>query len=213
MFHKHDFEEIDRQFGYRILNSQGFTLEEPCKKELNNEWTCITFKCKKSGCLAFKQTFLQGHVQKHTPIPDVWVRGEEEMSHMTSGLFTSASQHYATPVALFVALDAEFHFNDDPCPLEPLTSGLSRAWGTSTFCNCPYGRETGKWVEKAHRESLLGKTVVMLLASRTDVPWWHNYVMKAAEIRFLRGRLHFNGLKINAPFPFPSVVVVFKEKR
>jgi len=37
--------------------------------------------------------------------------------------------------------------------------------------------------------------------------WWHEYVMKAKEIRFLRGRLKFGDSKSSAPFP--SAIVVF----
>ena len=36
---------------------------------------------------------------------------------INKGLFTSASQHWSTPKDLYDSLDAEFHFNDDPCPL------------------------------------------------------------------------------------------------
>ena len=35
------------------------------------------------------------------------------------GLFTSASSHWTTPAELYIELDKEFHFNDDPCPLIP----------------------------------------------------------------------------------------------
>lgn len=128
-------------------------------------------------------------------------------THLNRGLFTSASQDWKTPDDLYRDLDNEFHFNDDPCPLDFMTDGLSRSWGTSTYCNPPYN-QISKWVEKAHQESLLGKTVVMLLPSRTDNQWFHNCLKWAAEIRFIRGRLHFNGSKINAPFP--SVIIIFK---
>jgi site-specific DNA-methyltransferase (adenine-specific) len=50
--------------------------------------------------------------------------------------------------------------------------------------------------------------VVMLIPSRTDTRWWHEYIMKASEIRFVRGRLKFGGAKYNAPFP--SAIVVFR---
>jgi hypothetical protein len=42
----------------------------------------------------------------------------------------------------------------------------------------------------------------------TDTKWWHEYAMKADEIRFVKGRLHFNGHKTGAPFP--SVILVFR---
>jgi len=124
------------------------------------------------------------------------------------GLFTSASEHWSTPDYLYKELDQEFHFNDDPCPLQPLTNGLSRPWGTRTYMNPPYGKDIGKWLEKAYRESKAGRLVVCLIPSRTDTRWWHEYVMKASEIRFLRGRLKFGNSNNSAPFP--SVIVVFR---
>ena len=123
------------------------------------------------------------------------------------GLFSSASEHWETPREVYDELDKEFHFNDDPCPLHG-EGGLNREWGSSTFMNPPYGREITKWLKKAYEESQKGKTVVCLIPSRTDTRWWHNYVMRAEEIRFLRGRLKFGGAVNSAPFP--SCVVVFR---
>ena len=31
--------------------------------------------------------------------------------------FSSASEEWATPAGVYAALDAEFHFDFDPCPL------------------------------------------------------------------------------------------------
>ena len=127
---------------------------------------------------------------------------------INKGLFSSASQHWATPKELYDALDTEFHFNDDPCPLHSVFDRLNGDWGTRTFMNPPYGNEIGKWLKRAYEESQKGKTVVCLIPSRTETRWWHDYVMKASEIRFLRGRLKFGGSKVNAPFP--SAIVIFK---
>jgi len=125
---------------------------------------------------------------------------------INKGLFTSASVHWSTPKALYGLLDTEFHFNDDPCPLHG-DGGLDREWGSKTFCNPPYGKEIYHWLYKAYTESLKGKLVVCLIPSRTDTAWWHEFVMKATEIRFLRGRLKFGDSKNSAPFP--SVIVIF----
>ena len=127
---------------------------------------------------------------------------------MTVGMFSSSSEHWATPKVLFQVLDAEFHFNDDPCPLHGVEDGLSREWGSSTFINPPYGKAIVAWMKKALEESQKGKLVVCLVPSRTDTRWWHDNVMKATEIRFLKGRLKFGDSKNSAPFP--SVVVIFR---
>ena len=104
-------------------------------------------------------------------------------------------------------LDNEFHFDFDPCPTKPILDGLIASWGDVNFCNPPYGREIPKWIKKGYDEWLKGKTVVFLIPSRTDTAWWHDYIMKATEIRFIRGRLKFQGAKHNAPFP--SAIVIF----
>lgn len=127
---------------------------------------------------------------------------------MTSGMFSSASQHWETPKELYAELDKEFHFNDDPCPLHG-EGGLDRRWGSRTFLNPPYGREIGKWLAQAVNESIWGSTIVCLIPSRTDTKWWHDYVLQyASEIRFLRGRLKFGDSKNSAPFP--SAIVIFR---
>ena len=136
------------------------------------------------------------------------------------GLFSSNSNEWATPQAFFDALNEEFHFDLDPCATKQNAKcerfytieddGLTRNWGGArVFCNPPYGRELAKWVRKCYEESRKPDTlVVMLIPARTDTAYFHNYIYhKAREIRFIRGRLHFNESKQGAPFP--SMVVVF----
>ena len=48
----------------------------------------------------------------------------------------------------------------------------------------------------------------MLVPSRTDTRWFHNWVYGKAELRFVKGRLHFNDSKDSAPFP--SLVAVYR---
>jgi len=116
--------------------------------------------------------------------------------------FLSQSIHWATPQGVYQELDAEFHFNFDPCPLGGgLIDGLTVGWGSSTFCNPPYGNQIGKWTSKAVKEYEKGKNVVLLIPSRTDTRWWHSDIMKATEIRFIKGRLKFGQAKNSAPFP------------
>ena len=77
------------------------------------------------------------------------------------------------------------------------------------FCNPPYGRAIGEWVCKAHDEAQKPDTlVVMLIPARTDTAYFHDYIYGKAEIRFIRGRLHFNESKSGAPFP--SMIVIYK---
>ena len=81
--------------------------------------------------------------------------------------------------------------------------------GRRVFCNPPYGRAMPAWVRKCSIESKKpGTLVVMLIPARTDTSYFHDYIYKKArEIRFIRGRLHYNDGKQSAPFP--SMIVVF----
>lgn len=133
------------------------------------------------------------------------------MTRVNRGLFTSLRGDWKTPRALYQALDAEFGFDYDPCPTQPIENGLESEWGETNFVNPPYGKVITKWIQKGFQEGLKGKTVVFLLSSRTDTRWWHEFVMKADEIRFIRGRLKFDDQKNSAPFP--SAIVVFNHKK
>lgn len=125
---------------------------------------------------------------------------------LNSGLFSSVRSDWRTPKAFYDGLDAEFHFDHDPCPYPASLDGLVMPWGRRNFVNPPYGRQVGKWVRRGWEVSQEGNLVVMLLASRTDTQWFHDYILGQAEIRFIKGRLHFDG---RGPAPFPSMVVVF----
>ena len=121
--------------------------------------------------------------------------------------FSSQRLDWKTPKAVYQILDTEFKFDHDPCPTNYKVDGLTSEWGKSNFVNPPYGRELAKWIEKGYKEALKGKTVVFLIPSRTDTRWWHDYCMKANEIRFIKGRLRFDEHKHNAPFP--SAIIIF----
>ncbi len=123
-------------------------------------------------------------------------------------LFSSQRLDWKTPMGVLIQLTREFKFNFDPCPPNPDFDGLKIEWRKRNFVNPPYGNEIGKWCKKAFEEWKKGKTVVMLIPSRTDTRWWHDYIMKATEIRFIKGRLKFDDHKNSAPFP--SAVAVFR---
>lgn len=141
---------------------------------------------------------------------------------INKGLFTSNTDLWATPQKFFDELNIEFNFNLDVCAddsnhkvdkyFTKETDGLKQDWHPYIcWMNPPYGREIKHWVKKAYEESLKGAVVVCLLPSRTDTSWWHDYVMKSDDIRFIRGRLKF-GNSINSA-PFPSAVVIFNATR
>ena len=128
---------------------------------------------------------------------------------MKSVHFMSQKLDWQTPKSVYDTLNKEFHFDFDPCPVNPTFDGLSVEWGKRNFVNPPYGREIPKWARKGYEEALKGKVVVFLVPSRTDITYWHDYFMKADEIRFIKGRLKFGDSKNSAPFP--SALVIFRE--
>ena len=124
-------------------------------------------------------------------------------------LFSSASEEWSTPVDVYAALNTEFRFNFDPCPLGGGIDGTNQlfcVWrGKRVFCNPPYGHKVRAFLERA----LEAEVAVFLIPARTDTRWFHEIVLHyAAEIRFIKGRLKFSGAKNSAPFP--SMIVVFK---
>ena len=136
---------------------------------------------------------------------------------MNTGMYSSKSDMWGTPKKTFDELNAEFQFTLDVCAVPenakcavyftPEINGLVQDWIGTCWMNPPYGRQIGNWVEKAHRESEKGNTVVALLPSRTDTKWFHNHINGIAEIRFLQGRLCFNDAEGRAPFP--NMVVIW----
>jgi site-specific DNA-methyltransferase (adenine-specific) len=126
----------------------------------------------------------------------------------TRVMFSSMRTDWRTPRSVYQKLDREFCFDFGPCPSRPEFDGLGIEWGESNFVNPPYGRAIGNWIEKGYLEWKKGKTVVFLIPSRTDTRWWHEFIMKADEIRFVKGRLKFSNHHSSAPFP--SAIAVFK---
>jgi phage N-6-adenine-methyltransferase len=126
------------------------------------------------------------------------------------------TDRWATPIELFETLDQEFAFELDVCALPenakcdryytPAEDGLSQLWQGSCWMNPPYTKAISAWVEKAWATARDGTTVVALLPVHTETGWWWNYC-RHAEIRFLRGRLHYSDGPSAAPFA--SAIVVF----
>jgi hypothetical protein len=104
----------------------------------------------------------------------------------------SGNNNYGTPEYLYTALDMEFGFTLDPCPLNPnfTVDGLKLDWtGQRVFCNPPWS-DILPWVTKAYESDAL---TVFVLPARTDTHWYAR--MAAApentEIRLFRKRVHF----------------------
>ena len=135
-------------------------------------------------------------------------------------MFSSKSDEWGTPTDFFNKLDVVYNFTLDPCATAENAkckkfytieeNVLEKDWeGETVFVNPPYSK-IKDWVIKAHTEGQkLNTTVVMLIPSRTDTRWWHQYCMNADKILFVKGRLKFEGGEHSAPFP--SAVIIFKK--
>lgn len=139
---------------------------------------------------------------------------------INKALFSSANMCWNTPKNLYNILNEEFKFDldaatDSTNPLNtqyfftPEDDALTSKWFGNVFLNPPYGRHIYKWIEKAFNERNNCNVIVLLIPSRTDTKYWHDFIMKAYEIRFIKGRLKFGDGK--NPAPFPSCVVIFKK--
>lgn len=133
---------------------------------------------------------------------------------MTRVIFSSDRMDWATPAKVFEPLHQEFRFTLDVCAsatnhkvpkyFTQEQDGLVQSWaGERCWMNPPYGRELKHWIRKAAESKTL---VVALVPSRTDTIWWHEYVLPFAEVRFVRGRIKFEGAIHGAPFPSALII-------
>lgn len=145
------------------------------------------------------------------------------MSILAKLLSHKGNQDRRTPLGLFQDLDKEFHFRLDPCTstskpnnlgtphyfLYPKQDGLLEDWSKykRVFVNPPF-KYAYKWMKKCTEEHKKGCTIVALMPSKTETRWWHEFVLQADEIRFVKGRVTFEGHK--DPFIIGIALVVWK---
>jgi len=128
--------------------------------------------------------------------------------------------NWKTPKDFYNKLDLEFNFNFDPCPYtesEIVIDGLNINWGTRTFCNPPYSRKLKElFIFKGFEEYKKGNLVVFLLPVSTSTKIFHEILLPNAEIRFVKGRLKFEGYNSNGDLVnnktgmHDSMVCIFK---
>lgn len=151
----------------------------------------------------------------------------------TKVLFSSAKDEWSTPLDLYCALHTEFQFTLDAAAdasntkcLRWLGPGsdigqdaLAALWtGERCWLNPPFSLNTQFIAKAVHAIIKEGcELVVLLLPTRTDTRWFHDYIWDrrmhrprpwVREVRFLKGRLKFGGASSGAPFP--SMIVVME---
>jgi phage N-6-adenine-methyltransferase len=134
------------------------------------------------------------------------------------------NDNWSTPIELFNELHEEFGFNLDACASDwnhkcenyftEEDNALKQDWYPfgSVWMNPPYsGNQLSAWVKKAHEESLKGGYIVGLVPVRTETGYFQNYCLKYAELRFIRGRVHFTDENGKSGRPrFGSVIIIFR---
>jgi site-specific DNA-methyltransferase (adenine-specific) len=139
---------------------------------------------------------------------------------------TQNTDEWGTPKKLFDKLNQEFNFTLDASAsfdnhkvnnyFDIEKNGLSQNWNGIVWCNPPYSN-VKEWIKKSYEESEKGAVVVLLIFSKTDTKYWHDFVMKADEIRFVKGRIPFEKNKDvfiknkSGTAPAPSCIIVFKK--
>lgn len=126
------------------------------------------------------------------------------------------NDNWATPKWLYDKLNEEFNFDFDPCPLLARFDGLTTKWGKSNFVNPPYNRvDKPKFIKRAYEEWMKGNTCVLLIPVSTSTKVFHEIILPHAEIRFLKGRVAFEGINTKGEFvntkkgKHDSMVVIF----
>jgi len=112
----------------------------------------------------------------------------------------SASQNYDwyTPPEIFEKLGVVFDL--DPCSpgmdkcFVPTRhayvlpqNGLTEPWFGLVFCNPPYGRETGMWMQKCKEHG----NAISLVFARTGTKWFQATAGSTSAICFIRSRVRF----------------------
>lgn len=127
--------------------------------------------------------------------------------------------NWGTPRWLIDQIKNEFGEFFDPCPLNADFDGLSCEWGKVNYINPPYSRKLKEqFIRKAFDESKNGKLCVMLLPVSTSTKIFHEVILPNAEVRFLRGRVNFEGINTlgekvsNKVGMHDSMIVVFRAR-
>jgi phage N-6-adenine-methyltransferase len=140
-----------------------------------------------------------------------------------------ANDNWETPQYIFdwiqsqlpfrLVLDVAASDTNHKCPFyyTKEQDGLSQDWGQKlkdlsiiygdrigVWCNPPYS-DPAPWVAKIVNEKYYG---AFLLPADTSTSWYHDYVLGKAEIRFVKGRISFDGAKKGTP-KFGSMIAVY----
>ncbi len=132
---------------------------------------------------------------------------------------TRQSDEFYTPWRILDALGVEFDMDVASPPgglpwiparrfVDESENGLGVPWAGIVWCNPPYSNPL-PWARKMADHD----NGVMLLPVDTSTGWWHDHVVKAEALCFIRGRVRFVAAdgksRTSWTGRFPSVLVGF----
>tara|TARA_B100000678_G_C18159729_1_gene482499 strand:+ start:300 stop:926 length:627 start_codon:yes stop_codon:yes gene_type:complete len=101
--------------------------------------------------------------------------------------------------------------------------GLKQEWTKDFFGNFPYSNVKA-WIKKAYEQHKKHNVDGMILIySKTDTAFWHDYIEKKAQVYFIRGRVRFllngkrpvtinkHGKEVKLAAPYPSCFVIYRK--
>ncbi len=139
-------------------------------------------------------------------------------------IHSSKRHDWQTPQELFESLDQVFRFQLDAAAssenkkclryfsTRPLSNAFDHSWnvGGWVWVNPPYGKQVGRWFDKAISESDKGARIVMMCMACTETKWFQSAWNHCAEIWLLTPRVKFvqPGEK-TGPAPKGSALYIF----
>ena len=122
-------------------------------------------------------------------------------------------RYWRTPKEIYASLDAEFHFDFDPCPYPPtLFNGLEVDWGQMNYVNPPFRPSDGRdkmgptaFARKAILEAQKGRASFLTLPIQS----YANLLLEAGAVPRSMGRIQWLEVETGAPMPSPSPICGF----
>jgi hypothetical protein len=155
---------------------------------------------------------MSGH-QRANPITDEWLTPPEIIGALgpfdvdPCATFDQAHAQRPWRTATTMYSGTGRKCGEPGCPR--CVSGLQTSWIGRVWLNCPYGAETGRWIQ---RLSAHGNGVALVFA-RTETGWFQDGVLRTAgALFFMMGRLRFHrpdGTPGDYTGGAPSVLVAY----
>lgn len=99
--------------------------------------------------------------------------------------YSSEREDWATTQSFFDTVNSVFDFTLDACAspnnakcqrfYTTEDDGLMQPWDGVVWCNPPYGKNIGAWVQRASEQARNGATVCVLTFARTDTRWFQSW--------------------------------------